>query len=309
MRLTIASILLFSFLFSCLPEPQTSIQTIVLRQKVSDPSVNHRFYHPMIGWDSVPDSTSLIYLPKIGQAKGYIQVSDIVLNRRDSIRIGVIHPVAPIYDSIFATPQPDYLMLSSYGVDSVPISFTSKGTGPITRRTFFRVGRDIYRLASIDKTRSIIEIEPMKRGVDVEFAAEIDLRYKKVPLLTMDGRDTSIAATKGRDLILYFWGLGPAQGKDLVRLDSIYREVPLDSRPDIVAISRTDSKANLEKFLAENDLTIPVFQSTPETCSGLNCHSLLPYGLLVNSAGRIVNHNWRPWLLNGYLESLSISSR
>lgn len=263
----------------------------------------------MIGWDSVPDTTSLIYLPKIGQAKGYIQVSDIVLNRRDSIRIGVIHPVAPIFDSTFTTPQPDYLMLSSYGVDSIPISFTSKGTGPITRRTFFRVGREIYRLASIDKTRSIIEIEPMKRGVDVEFAAEIDLRYKKVPLLTMDGRDTSIAATKGSDLILYFWGLGPAQGEDLVRLDSIYRKTPLASRPEIVAISRTDSKANLEKFLAENELIIPVFQSTSETCDGLNCHSLLPYGLIVNSSGRIVNHNWRPWLLNDYLESLTLSSR
>jgi hypothetical protein len=236
-------------------------------------------------------------------------VEDIVLNRRDSIRVGIIHPIAPIHDSVFKTPQPDYLMLSSYGVDSIPISFTSNGTGPITRRTFFRVGRETYRLASVDSTRSIIEIEPMKRGLDVDFAAEIDLRYKKVPLLTMDGRDTSISATKGRELILYFWGLGPAQGDDLVRLDSLYREIPPEVRPDVVAISRTDSKANLGRFLDEHDLIIPVFQSTPETCDGLNCHALLPYGFVVNSSGRIVNQNLRPWLLQSHLESLILFSR
>lgn len=309
MRVTLFISLFLCLCYACLPEPKNSVQTIVLRKTMRDPSVNHRFYHQAVGWDSVPDTTSLLYLPGVGQVRGTINVADIVLNRHDSIRIGIIHPISPIYDTAFQRPVSDYLLLSSYGVDSTPIAFDAPGVGPVVRRTFFRVGRETYRLASVDDSRTVIEIEPLKRGLNVEVTAELDLRYKKAAVQTLDGRDTSIEQTKDRELVLYFWGLGPTFGEDLIQLDSIYREVPPQVRPQLVAINRTDSKENVAKFLSDHQLMIPVYRSTPETCNGLNCHPLLPYGVRVNPSGRVVDQYYRAWSLHERLQALSLESR
>ncbi|MEM9836823.1 MAG: hypothetical protein AAF828_09995 [Bacteroidota bacterium] len=309
MRLLLLLTLLLGLCYACLPEPKTALRTVQLDQTMTDPTVRYQFYHPLTGWDSVPPSTPRLYFPKIGGVYADFKVADIVLNSRDSVRIGIIHPTKKLNGTEFDPPQPDYLFLGSYGLDSIPVYIEQMGVGPVSRRTFFRVGREYFRLGSINEARDEITIEPIPRGFDIPIAASINLRYKRIPVRTITQKDSSIIQQAGKELVVYFWGLGPHQGTDLVELDSLVRNIPPEQRPQVVAINRADSQQNLEDFLAAHDLEVPVYKSVPNTCEGLNCLPRLPYALIVNAQGRIINQNLPSPPLFDHLGSLGRESR
>lgn len=290
-------------LFACLPEsPGLPEGEISLDQSVFDPTVSYYIFRRGIGLDSFPQDTTLLKIPRIGRVKVQVASKDIILNRKDSVRISLIHCLDPIYDyALDDFNRPDYLLLSPYGLDTLPIALDQSNAGMICSRTYFRVARKDYRLAALDSTRSLIEIEPVDGKINIEPVAQYDPGYKRITVKTLKGKDATIGRTPGRDLLVFFWSLGSFDhGQQLVALDSLLRNnkgVPLD----VATINMIDSKANIQDFAATHGIQLPIYKTTPTTCSGIMCHPSLPYGMLINGNGRIVTHYISVAELQAYL--------
>lgn len=290
-------------LWNCLPETLSDENRLVLSQRTYDPSV-FRYFWDENGLDSVAVDVPLFFLPDGQRVRADVRSRDVVLNRSDSLRIGIIHPRMQIDGSSFSEPPSDYLFLSPYGQDTIPLSSHSPSVGPIVDRTFFRVGRKIYRLASLSNGRDLIEIEAVAPGVTVPVTAGYDTRYKKVPVKDMEDNLHYISRRPGRDLLLYFWGLGRYEGRDLLRIDSLYNAIPGEKPFDIAAISSIENRDNLVRFQEKNKVSIPLYRSVPETCASLNCSFFTPFTFVVNGEGRIVTTYLSHQALMAYLETL-----
>jgi len=302
-------IVLVCIVFSCLSEPKNNIVEVHLTDTLFDPLVGRSFYTPENGWDTISPHLTLINLPEFGRTSVEIHSRDLVLGRGDSIRISIIHPMERMFRYPETIEGPDYIALTAYGLDTLPIAVDQANIGPISRRIYFRVGRQQYRLAAIDSTRTQLAIEPLQRGQDLPITAAFEPNFQRVPVRTLSGDDTVIDQPPNKELILYFWRLGANEAADLRRIDSIYRQLPQEIAPEIVGINRADSKINITNFLAKHELKIPIYQNTAQTCRSLACHPMVPYGVLVNKNGRIVTHYFYQLSLMDYMEHLLEESK
>lgn len=284
---------LFLCFFACYNSDSATIRVVELEREMFDNSIQRSFYSRGIGWQSIPDSISVMYYPGSGIVEVQIKGQDVALSPGDSFRIGIIHPIRPLFpDTSQAMPVlPDLLLLSALGQDSLPLSFMDSSVGVISRQTYFRVGRRYYHLSSVDSSRSQIQIQSLPTGHKRATVAAIDLRFKSVPVKTLSQQNHNIGHQKGKALLLYFWSLGPQKGEDLRQLDSLYRQLPADYPLEIVAINRGDQVANLLRFQEEAQLQIPLYTSTPASCEGLHCSASLPHAMLVNDKGRIEQYH------------------
>lgn len=255
------------------------------------------------GWgrafDTIPRNTNALRLLDNNRVLIDLPAADVVLNG-DSLRIGLLHVSGRAFPwEDFPVEHPDYLLLSTYGNPTVPLVMDQDNLGPITRRTVFRVGRQHYVLKSVDESRRELLIEAVPPPRDIPLAAELDVYYKQVPVMGLDGKPTTVKRTKGRGLALYFWGFGPTGGKDILRLDSLYRRLPAAERDklDIALINHNNTIASLQEFVDTHDVQLPVYRSVPKTCLRMNCHPYLPYWVGVTERGRITSYyTWPRWL-------------
>lgn len=293
MRCLLFAIPLLLCLLSCEDRQADAVQIIDLDREMFDNSVQRRFFRRGIGWDSLPDSLSLMYYPDIGLVEVQIKGQDVALTSSDSFRIGVVHPIRQIYadTSQEAPPLPDLLLLSTTGRDSLPLSSMTNNVGAISRQSYFRVGRHYYHLSSIDSTRRQIVIKPLAGQSNRSTIAAIDLRFKPIRVKTLEQENYTIRRPKHKSLLLYFWSLGPKGGKDLQQLDSLYQLLPEGAPLEVAAINRGDRAENIIHFQQEAQLRVPVYSSASGTCDGLDCSAFLPQVILVNEEGRIENYN------------------
>lgn len=283
---------LLLLLLSCGRDPEQDVHRIHLNQTVVDNHLSRYFYVPGQGLDSVAEQIQLVAFPGHGRIKSRITAKDVVLGRGDSIRIGIIQPLEKAFGEDRSIQLPDQLLLSPYGQDSIPISPDQENVGPVTGSTVFRIDRSFYSLNSLDSSRQHIEVSRLPRRPKRPVTAQLNTRFKKVPVKTLNGKDSLILRDKERMTILYFWSVGVNQGASLLELNEVLRQLG-PAAPKVVAISRADSNANLKAFQAEHQLTTPLYQSNGDTCSGLHCHAYLPYAVIVNEEGRIITHHLR----------------
>ncbi len=256
--------------------------------------------HP--GWerrfDTLDDEINVIRMLDNKRVAAQINAADVVLGG-DSIRIAIIHVTGRAFDwQTFDLNVPDYLMLTTYGNEVVPIAMDQDNIGPISRQTVFRVGRHDYVLREVsDDYRRIMIERTEARGLPL--VAELDVYYKQVAVQNLTGDPALIKRTPGRDLALYFWGIGPTGGKDVIKLDSLYRASSPAAQAgiEIVLINSLDSPASIRAFLAKNNIGFAAYKTTAKTCLRLNCHPYVPYYVGVNSQGRInTYYGWPDWL-------------
>lgn len=229
----------------------------------------------------------------------------------DSVRIGLIR----IEGKAFAfssqpdtTYYPDYLLLTAPGTDVTPVSLVQRNVGPVTRQTVLRHGRRHYALRTIAPDYAYLELEPLADGRGLPLAAEIETTYKSVPVKTLDGQPHTIRRQEGRNLILYFWGgIDQYRSRKIIRLDSLYQTLPpaVRERTDIALINRLNLAADIEAFVAEHNVRLPVYQTSANTCRLLNCHPRLPYFVGVNERGRIWTYYGQTDELTEMLEGMS----
>ncbi|MEM9928964.1 MAG: hypothetical protein AAF840_04020 [Bacteroidota bacterium] len=261
-----------------------------------------RSSYPLPGWerhfDTLAREVNVIRLLDNNRVAATIKAADVVLDG-DSIRIGIIHVLGRAFDwQTFELNEPDYLMLTTYGNQVVPIAMDQDNIGAISRQTVFRVGRRDYVLREVSEDYQRIVIERTEtRGLPL--AAELEVYYKQVAVVDLEGNPTLIKRTPGRDLALYFWGLGPTGGKDIIKLDSLYRALPAAEQEsmEIVLINSLNDPVAIQSFLTENNIGFRAYKSTPKTCLRLNCHPYVPYYVGVNERGRInTYYGWPQWL-------------
>jgi hypothetical protein len=251
------------------------------------------------GWerkiDSIDRKTNIMMLLNNHRVKVVVPAADVVLGG-DSVRIAIVHTTGPAFDWDFREykPQPDQILLTTPGNDTMPVVQDMESIGPISRQTVFRVGKQEYVLRSIGDDYESIIIERLEDGRGLPLTAEIDLTYKQVPVKDPEGELTSIKRTPGKDLMLYFWG-GFRGEERLLKLDSLYQAIPEDQRDafDLVAISRFSSGDFTKMIIEKNDIAIPMYQATGKTCLKLNCTGFLPYVVIVDGYGKIKSfHEW-----------------
>ncbi len=251
------------------------------------------------GWerqiDSIDRETNIMLMDSRRRVRVDIPAADIVLGG-DSIRIAIVHTTGPAFEWDFRDfePQPDQLLLTTSGNDTMPIALDMECVGPVSRKTVFRVGKQEYVLRSIGEDYQSIVIERLEDGRGLALTAELDLTYKQVPVKDLEGNLTTIKRTPGKDLLIYFWG-GFYGEERLLQLDSIYQAAPPERREafDLVTISRFSQGDFIKKMVERENVVMPIYQGTEKTCLRLNCTGYLPYAVRVDGRGRIVSfHEW-----------------
>lgn len=251
------------------------------------------------GWeraiDSIDRKTNIMVLRNNHRVKIEVPAADVVLGG-DSVRIAIIRTTGPAFAWTHRDykPQPDQLLLTTPGKDTMHIAYDMESLGPVNRQTVFRVGQHEYILRYIGEDYEKIVIEKLEDGRGYSLTAELDLSYRQVQVKDLDGNLTHIKRTPGKDLYLYFWG-GFNGEERLLQLDSLYKAAPPDRRDafDLVAISRFSTGGSLETLIEKHDISLPMYLGTEKTCLRLNCTGYLPYLVQVNGRGKIVNfHEW-----------------
>lgn len=274
-------------------ETDTATQAIFLDQSLKDTHIGRFYFLRDVGLDSIEHDKQQINFPEHGRIICEIFTKDVVLGRDDSVRIGIIHPLEKVYGYPEAIALPDQLILSPYGQDTIPISLDQENVGPVTNSTVFRINRNYYGLNSLDSTRQNIVIKKLQRRPRSRPNAEMDTRLKKVsvrPLATEATDEVRLGYAEGKMTLIYFWSLGLKEGAALLELSEKVAAMG-EEAPEVIAVSRADSKANLLAFCEQHpDLSFPIYQGTASTCSGLHCHAAVPYAVIVNPEGRIMTY-------------------
>lgn len=259
------------------------------------------------GWERNFDTTSrdrnIMLLLNNERVEVEIPAADVVLDG-DTVRIAIVHTIGPAFEWSFRDyqPQPDRLLLTTPGRDTMPIVLDMENIGPISRQTAFRVGKSNYVLRYVAEDYRNIEIERLDPGQQVAVTAELDLSYRQVAAKDLDGNPVSIKRTPGRKLLIYFWG-GFMGENDLKGIDSLYHAMPQaeQEKLDIAVVSRFQRGDLLKELLAEKNIRLPVYAATEKTCLRLNCSPYLPYFVTVDERGKIVSFYDQSDALKAYL--------
>jgi thiol-disulfide isomerase/thioredoxin len=104
----------------------------------------------------------------------------------------------------------------------------------------------------------------------------------------LDGRDISLAALRGKVVLLNFWATwcGPCRAEipDLVKLQEKYRD-----GLQIIGISQDEAPVDVvRRFAAEHHVNYPVVMSTPEIEKMFPGISALPTSFIVDRESRVV---------------------
>lgn len=259
------------------------------------------------GWERKFDTTSrernLMLLLNNERVEVEIPAADVALDG-DTVRIAIVHTKGPAFEWSFRDyqPQPDQLLLTTPGRDTMPIVLDMESIGPISRQTAFRVGKNNYVLRYVADDYRSVSIERLDPGQKVNLTAELDLSYRQVAVKDLEGNPAGIKRTPGRKLVLYFWG-GFMGQNDLKRVDSLYFAMPPaeQEKLDIAVISRFQRGDLLQKLLVEKNIRLPVYAGTEKTCLRLNCSPYLPYFITVDERGKIVSFFDHSESLEAYL--------
>ena len=242
--------------------------------------------------DFIPENVNVIYNEGYERLTADIH-SAVVRLGPDTVRLSIIHTTGKAFPwQRFKYDPKDYLMLQVPTQTNVRISLDQASVGPIGPQTVFRVGRRHYVLKSLSDDRRAVEVVPLEDHRGIPVTAELNLQYRKVPVRNAAGEEVFLRQEKGRPLLLYFNHLRARGGEDIKFIDSTYQAlVDRDAASfDLAFINRFSLDIDLAKFHEEKDLTQPLYASTDKTCYGLNCHSTIPYYLLVGADGRILSY-------------------
>jgi len=125
-------------------------------------------------------------------------------------------------------------------------------------------------------------------GVSAQKLAITGRQAPDFHLQTVDGKTVSLSDFRGRKLGLIFWaswnnGSHPA----MLSMGMLYRSHEPTSNYDIVAICVGDEKADVQKFLAEQSVTMPVvLDPSEETARAFHVRSI-PSVVVVDQAGKV----------------------
>lgn len=257
-------------------------------------TINDRMYpQAFFSEEKQPETDSAhiqeLFLPEAGPMLVKVLAKDVVLGRDDSLRISIIHPFKSLVENWEIRPQPDYLLLTDYGQDTVLISFKHTNVGQVTSSTVFRVNRNFYSLNSLDSSRSKIELSKLERRPTKPVVAEMNTRFKNIAVKTLEGRDSLLRYQEGQLNLFYFWTLSHGGEAHLLELNGLLKKMG-NRAPHLIAVNRRDGYAKLTAFVEANELEIPVYQHNQYTCEDVDCYAPTPNAMVVGENGNIINH-------------------
>ncbi len=249
-----------------------------------------------------PGQENVVRLADGQLVKAEVAAGDVKMGKQ-RFRIGIMRPLQPLHahsPTERILDQPDYLLLTPYGVQETRLSPIQDNVGPITRQTVFRVGRRTYHVAEADLDARRLVVKPLDDARGLTPTARLETELKRVPVRNLAGETVNVEARPGRELVIFFWGLGGEQReRDIVALDYMYANLSDEEREviDIVLVNRLDAPVAVQRFVDEHDIQLPVYTVAPNTCRRLNCSPDLPYWVGVDAEGRVVSYHIGPRVL------------
>jgi hypothetical protein len=121
------------------------------------------------------------------------------------------------------------------------------------------------------------------------------------------GEEEYLSWSKGdRPRLLIFWNYSE-EGTEMMRtadrLQAEWRQ-----HLEVITFSMNDQLSKLKEFQSANDLDLPIYLVTSKTCRTINCHAHIPYGMLIDENGRILQSELRQDSIEELLKGSSMFS-
>jgi cytochrome c biogenesis protein CcmG/thiol:disulfide interchange protein DsbE len=155
-----------------------------------------------------------------------------------------------------------------------------------------------FRIKSQDasKNETISEVsQPFKTLAPVPTGLEVGKRAPDFTVYTLDGASVTLSKLRGKIVMVNFWALGCgaciAEMPDIEAIYNIYKNKPLSGTKElnILAINVSDYPESIQKAIAEEKWTLPIFvDSDRDAVSRYQIRSI-PRTFFIDSSGIIRN--------------------
>ncbi len=239
----------------------------------------------------LPEEDNIAKLLNNDRVKIMLPAADVSLGD-DTVRIGIMRVVD--WDSTFARGDyssfPDHLFITHAGTEATSFVLDQANIRPITNRTVFRVGRNHYLLKSVDSLLTRLVVQSIEPHHSIPLSAEFDLKYRRVNVVDLDNRPTTIPHTKGKRMAICFTGIHDWADSGLLDMNALGGQTQVQNLWDFAFINHSHSTGTIREQAAELGVDIPFYKSTTGTCSTLNCRPNLPYCIEIDTAGNVVSY-------------------
>jgi hypothetical protein len=210
-------------------------------------------------------------------------------------------------DGQFNTPGVDLVIVSVYGQDTVALDLREAHVGSLRQRTFVQVNRRFFLIDALDLAGGELTLIPWERPPSEALAASTKTHLAKFSVRNTAGEEEYLSWPKGdRPRLLLFWNYSE-EGKELVRAADQLQE-RWKKRLEVITFNMNDQLRELKTFQSANELDLPVYLVTSKTCRTINCHAHIPYGMLIDENGQILQSELRPAAIRSLLEGTSALS-
>lgn len=187
-------------------------------------------------------------------------------------------------DGFFNTAGTDMVILSVYGQDTVALDPREAHVGLLRQRTFIQVDRRFFLVDAPDEAGEELMLIPWERPPSDALAAVGKTYLAKFSVRNTDGKESYLSWTKGdRPRLLLFWNFSD-QGEKL--LEAANRLKPAwEQRLELITFCMNDDPDLLQQAEVSD---FPVYLITSKSCKTINCHAHLPFAMLIDEKGQIL---------------------
>lgn len=202
----------------------------------------------------------------------------------------------------FHERETDYIVLNDYQTHTARLASYLPHIGPIRKRTFFQIDRHFFEIILFDAWGRRIIIQPCLERPDEPVVAYLQTSFPKIPVETLDGQPTFLKrpSTDERPSLLLFWSTNSDKKLPLTQVNDYYQR--LRERVSIYNISMLDHPDTLRRFLSTSAITLPTYRAGANTCRHWDCHTRLPYGMLFDDRGRVLERFMPPARVIAWLD-------
>ncbi len=126
-----------------------------------------------------------------------------------AFRIAVVRPLNNYYPHNSEPLPGNFLLLTPVGQDTSAFAVGQSNFGLIRDRTYFQINRKYYRLLEVADDYRSIRFERTNRKPAGPVTASLITRFRRFPVLSLDGTDQEVDLTPGRELMVFFWLQSP----------------------------------------------------------------------------------------------------
>ncbi len=212
-----------------------------------------------------------------------IRAGDVSVGR-SRFRLGLAFAEPAAGDTATGGQGPVFLFVGPYGRDSLGLDLDRNNIGRLRPYTYFQVDRQFFQLLPIDTLSGRLRFRRVERQPNAQLTARYNTGLGKVPVLDEKDERVFLDWPRGRRHLIVLWSLGPDRGGLVSRLNAKRDSL---ANWQITTINMLDRRENVRRFVREHDIRLPAYRVSSQTCRALNCHSYLPYGIILNEQGQV----------------------